>query len=63
MNSHAVGDAIACSKSLSGRRLPFGRDAMGEIVTIAEIEARCRTDRPLASPEWAADAARAINGT
>ena len=41
--------------------LAIGLEAMDETATIAEIEARSRTGRPLASPEWIADAERAIN--
>lgn len=40
--------------------LKFGMDAMDETAANAEIEARLRTGRPLASPEWIAEAERAI---
>jgi putative transposase len=43
--------------------LEIGLEAMDETATIAEIEARCRTGRPLASPEWIAEAERAIGRT
>lgn len=36
--------------------LEIGLEAMDETATIAEIEARTRTGRPLASPEWIAKA-------
>jgi putative transposase len=41
--------------------LEVGLEAMDETATIAEIEARTRTGRPLASPEWIAAAERTIN--
>jgi putative transposase len=41
--------------------LEVGLEAMDETATIAEIEARTRTGRPLASPEWIAAAERNIN--
>ncbi len=41
--------------------LEVGLVAMDETATIAEIEARTRTGRPLASPEWIAAAERNIN--
>lgn len=43
--------------------MEIGLEAMDETATIAEIEARCRTGRPLASPEWIADAERMIGRT
>ena len=41
--------------------LEIGLEAMDDTAPIAEIEARMRTGRPLASPEWIAEAERAIN--
>jgi putative transposase len=41
--------------------LAIGLEAMDETATIAEIEARTRTGRPLASPQWIAAAERDIN--
>jgi putative transposase len=53
-----------------GRHLPnwramleLGLGAMDETATIAEIEARLRTGRPLAMPEWIATAERDIHCT
>lgn len=43
-----------------GTMLEIGLEAMDETATIADIEARCRTGRPLASPEWIAEAERAM---
>ena len=43
--------------------LQIGLEAMDETAAIAEIEARLRTGRPLASPDWIANAERAINRT
>lgn len=43
--------------------LQIGRLAMDETAPIAEIEARIRTGRPLASPEWIAHAEHAIART
>jgi putative transposase len=40
--------------------LEIGLEAMAETAAIAAIEARTRTGRPLAPPEWIADAERAI---
>jgi putative transposase len=40
--------------------LQIGLEAMDE-TAITEIEARLRTGRPRASPEWIASAERAIN--
>ena len=42
-------------------QLKIGLEAMDDTAPIAEIEARMRTGRPLASPEWIAKAERAIN--
>lgn len=51
-----------------GRHLPdwramlaIGLEAMDETASIAEIESRIRTGRPLATPEWIAEAEHAVN--
>lgn len=41
--------------------LQIGLEAMDETAAIAAIEARLRTGRPLASPDWIANAERSIN--
>jgi hypothetical protein len=41
--------------------LAIGLEAMDEAATIVEIDGRIGTGRPLASPEWIADAEHAIN--
>ena len=43
--------------------LQIGLEAMDETAAIAEIEARLRTGRPLASTDWIANVERAINRT
>jgi putative transposase len=51
-------DVAALGRHVSNWRamLAIGLEAMDETATIAEIEARTRTGRPLASPEWIAKA-------
>ena len=41
--------------------LRIGAEAMDDLATVDDIEARMRTGRPLASPEWIADAEAAMN--
>ena len=41
--------------------LRVGLEAMDDPATVEEIEARTRTGRPLASPEWIADAEAAMS--
>jgi hypothetical protein len=55
-------DVGALGKHVRNRRayLKFGVEAMDEAAAVAEIEARMRTGRPLASPEWIAEAEGAM---
>ncbi len=62
----ATGDPLTDVKAL-GRFvrnwrafLKIGAEAMDDMATIDQIEARMRTGRPLASPDWIADAEAAI---
>jgi putative transposase len=41
--------------------LRFGPEAMDDMASVEEIEARTRTGRPLASPEWIAEAEAAMD--
>jgi putative transposase len=61
-------DAALTDDAALGRHVPnwramlaIGLEAMDETASIAEIESCIRTGRPLASPEWIAEAERSIN--